>query len=83
MDYAFWKAVALAIPEVLRLLKGIQDLALLKSGDSAGYNRAVKDGFAMAAEAVALAQKVDVETDIKHRDPTDGAFDPDFQRPEP
>lgn len=81
--WAFLKAVAVALPEVLRLLKGVQDYALLMQGKQVGYATAVKDAFAVAAKAVALAQKVDVETDIKHQDPTDGAFDPDFQRPEP
>ena len=81
--WAFIKALVAALPEILRLLKGVQDYALVMQGDSAGYARATKDGLVLAAKALERAQQVDVETDIKHQDPTDGAFDPDFQRPEP
>ena len=75
-----WYAV---LTVIVKLLYSFATYVREKELLTAGQAIAVAEGFRKAADALAIANRVDVEADIKHQDPTDGAFDPDFQRPEP
>jgi len=83
MDFRFWMAILGALPELIALFRRIADRAQSAADRRLGYNEAVKDATREAAEGLVAAMDAFNEARAKHKvDPTDGAFDQTFMRPD-
>lgn len=69
------------LPQVLQLINTVMSRVEARTQRGIGYDQAVKESLEETNDLVAKAHEAEVEADKRHKsDPTDGAFDREFER---